>query len=101
MPFPPAASFPPSHQLLHFILLLFSAARGIGTVPRALTGAESRHAEGEEERRLWDAGEQGEGNSGAEEKKSLGISSHQLPAVLRVIGLQVPWPLRTLFTVSS
>lgn len=37
LPFPPAASFPHPKLLLHFILLLFSAANKMGTVPRALT----------------------------------------------------------------
>lgn len=57
--------------------------------------------EKEEETCLWDTGEQGGGNYGTEEKKSPGISSHQLLALLRVTGLQVQWPLWTLFTVSS
>lgn len=46
----------------------------------------------EEETWLWDAGEQGGGNYGTEEKKSPGISSHQLPAPLdcRYHGLSGP-----------
>lgn len=68
---------------------------GRGLSPEPTPGVENRHVEEEEETWLWDAGEQG-----TEEKKSPGISSHQLPAPLRVIGLQVPWPPWTLFTVS-
>lgn len=40
---------------------------------------------------------QSEGNYGTEEKKSIWIFSHQLPAPLRVSGLQVSLP----FAVSS
>lgn len=74
---------------------------GWGLSPEPSPGVENRHVEEEEETWLWDAGEQGGGNYGTEEKKSPGISSHQLRAPLRVIGLQVPWPLWTLFTVCS